>query len=215
MAFIETIPPADATGEVRAMYERQQDSWGYVPNYAKVFSHRPEVLARWGRLLAEIRRPMDARRFELVTFAAAHELRNTACALAHGKALTRFFDPAAVLAMAEGGDVPGLTEAEHAMMAFSRKIARDATTVTQADADALRASGLSDPEIFDVAATAAGRAFFTKLLDGLGVLADAAFGALDVAFVEGLTVGRPLDSAAPEGLDAVAGVASVLTGRQP
>ena len=61
--------------------------WGFVPNYAKVFCHRPEVLARWGQLLAGIRRPMDKRRFELVTFAAAHELRNTACALAHGKAL--------------------------------------------------------------------------------------------------------------------------------
>lgn len=204
MPFIETTAPAEAAGEVRAMYERQQDSWGYVPNYAKVFSHRPEVLARWGRLLAEIRRPMDDRRFELATFAAAHELRNSACALAHGKALTRFFDAAAVLAMAEGGEVPGLSEAERAIMAFSRKVARDATTVTQADVDALRGCGLSDAEIFDVVATAAGRAFFTKLLDGLGVLGDSPFGGMDAACVEGLTVGRPLDSAAPERLDSTA-----------
>lgn len=201
MSYIETIAPAEATGELRAMYERQQASWGYVPNYAKVFSHRPEVLARWGRLLAEIRRPMDDRRFELVTFAAAFELRNTACALAHGKALTRFFDAAAVVAMAQGGEVPGLTEAERAMMAFSRKVARDAATITQADVDALRAGGLSDAEIFDVVATAAGRAFFTKLLDGLGVLGDAAFAALDAEFVDALMVGRPLDSAVPERLD--------------
>ena len=204
MPYIETIAPAEAAGEVRAMYERQQDSWGYVPNYAKVFSHRPEVLTRWGRLLAEIRRPMDDRRFELATFAAAHELRNSACALAHGKALTRFFNAAAVLAMAEGGEVPGLSEAERAIMAFSRKVARDATTVTQADVDALRGCGLSGAEIFDVVATAAGRAFFTKLLDGLGVLGDAPFGAMDAAFVVGLTVGRPLDSAAPERLDSTA-----------
>ena len=57
------------------MYRRQQATWGYVPNYAKVFCHRPEVMARWGALLAEIKRPMDKRRFELVTFVAAHELR--------------------------------------------------------------------------------------------------------------------------------------------
>jgi uncharacterized peroxidase-related enzyme len=204
MPFIETVAPAESTGEVRAMYERQQASWGYVPNYAKVFSHRPEVLARWGQLLAEIRRPMDPRRFELVTFAAAHELRNTACALAHGKALTQFFDAGAVVAMAGGGDVPGLTEAERAMMAFSRKVARDATTITQADVDTLRGCGLSDPEIFDIVATAAGRAFFTRLLDGLGVLGDAPFGAMDAAFVEALTVGRTLDTAAPERLDVAA-----------
>ena len=89
MAFIKTIAPAMAQGEVLEMYERQQAAWGYVPNYAKVFSGRPEVLARWGRLLAEIKRPMSRRRFELVTFAAAIELRNTACSLAHGKAVVK------------------------------------------------------------------------------------------------------------------------------
>ena len=204
MAYIETIAPAGAAGEVRAMYERQQASWGYVPNYAKVFSHRPEVLARWGRLLAEIRRPMDARRFELITFAAAFELRNSACALAHGKALTQFFSEDEVRIMAEGGEVPGLTEAERAMMAFARKVARDATTVTPADADGLRAHGFSDAEIFDIVATAAGRAFFTKLLDGLGVLGDAPFGTMDAAFVAALTVGRPLDAAPPARLDEAA-----------
>ena len=204
MSHIETIAPAEANGEVRAMYERQQASWGYVPNYARVFSHRPEVLARWGRLLAEIRRPMDARRFELVTFAAAFELRNTACALAHGKALTQFFTADEVRAMAAGGDVPALTAAERAMMAFARKVARDATRITQTDVDALRGCGLSDAEIFDVVATAAGRAFFTKLLDGLGVLGDAPFGTMDAAFVEALSVGRPLDSTPPARLDAAA-----------
>ncbi|NMF91252.1 carboxymuconolactone decarboxylase family protein [Aromatoleum petrolei] len=198
MAFIETIAADDAQEEVHAMYERQQASWGYVPNYAKVFSHRPEVLARWGRLLAEIRRPMDARRFELVTFAAAHELRNSACALAHGKALTRFFPAAEVQAMAEGADAPGLSVAERAMIAFSRKVARDATTVTQADIDELRACGLSDAEIFDIVATSAGRAFFTKLLDGLGVLGDSPFNAMEVDLRKALTVGRPLDRRTPE-----------------
>lgn len=204
MAFIETIAPDDAQEEVRAMYERQQASWGYVPNYAKVFSHRPEVLARWGRLLAEIRRTMDARRFELVTFAAAHELRNSACALAHGKALTRFFPAAEVQAMAEDGDAPGLSAAERTMMAFARKVARDATTVTQADIDELRTCGLSDAEIFDIVATSAGRAFFTKLLDGLGVLGDSPFGAMEAAFRDALTVGRPLDRRTPETMTVLA-----------
>ena len=54
-----------------------------------------------GRLLTEIHRPMDKRRFELITFAAAHVLRNSACTLAHGKALTEFFSAEAVLVMAE------------------------------------------------------------------------------------------------------------------
>ena len=46
MSFISTIAADEATADVRDMYQRQQDHWGYVPNYAKVFSHRPQVLAR-------------------------------------------------------------------------------------------------------------------------------------------------------------------------
>jgi uncharacterized peroxidase-related enzyme len=198
MAFIDTIPAAAAQGAVREMYERQQAHWGYVPNYAKVFSRRPEVLARWGRLLAEIRRPMDDRRFELATFAAAIELRNTACALAHGKALARFTGTRAVLDLAAGKGTEALTEAEVAVAAFARKVARDAAAITEDDVAELRSHGLDDTEIFDVVAAAAGRAFFTKMLDGLGVLADSGIGKLDRALREALIVGRPVSEEAPE-----------------
>jgi uncharacterized peroxidase-related enzyme len=202
MAFIETIPPADADGDVRSMYERQQAAWGFVPNYAKVFCHRPEVMARWGRLLAEIKRPMDPRRFELVTFAAAHALRHTGCSLAHGKALAGFVGEDAVRALARGKAAQPLTDAELAMAAFARKIALDAASITAADIDVLRSHGLTDAEIFDVVATAAGRAFFTKVLDALGVDAEASFSALSAALKETLVVGRAIDAAEPETLPA-------------
>jgi uncharacterized peroxidase-related enzyme len=195
MAFIETIPPEAAEGVVAAMYLRQQHAWGFVPNYAKVFCHRPEVLARWGQLLTEIRRPMDKRRFELVTFTAACELGNSACALAHGKALTEFFSGEQIRALASGHDDGILTEAERAMLAFARQIAVDAPRTTPAQAAALRAHGYDDAEIFDIAATAAGRAFWVKLLDGLGVLADSPSLALDESLRRALTVGRPIDVA--------------------
>ena len=197
MAFIETIRPEHADGELAAMYRRQQAAWGFVPNYAKVFCHRPEVMARWGMLLAEIRRPMDKRRFELVTFVAAHELCNTACTLAHGKALRPYFSDAQIVAIAAGQFDDILDEAEQAMLHFARQVARDASQVTAAQVAALRSQGFTEAEIFDVAATAAGRAFFTKVLDALGVEPDAPFGGLDAAFRDPLTVGRPIDAGAP------------------
>ena len=52
MAFIDTISASWVTGDAFAMYERQQRHYGYVPNYATVFCHRPEVMRRWGELLA-------------------------------------------------------------------------------------------------------------------------------------------------------------------
>lgn len=193
MSFIRTTPPHAARDALADMYRRQQAAWGYVPNYAKVFCHRPEVMARWGQLLAEIKRPMDRRRFELVTFAAAHELRHSACAIAHGQALRPFFNDAQIIAIAEGRLAGLLGEGEQAMLRYARQVARDAAQVTAGDVAALQAHGFSDAEIFNIAAVAAGRAFFTKLLDALGVLADSPALALDDSLRRVLTVGRPID----------------------
>ena len=192
MAFIDTIPPAQAAGETRAMYERQQSTYGYVPNYAKVFGHRPEVMVRWGRLLAEIRRPMDDRLFELATFAAAFELKNTACSLAHGQQLARLINDDSVQALANGEFTDSITDAEKAVTLFSRKVARDASSVNQEDVDSLKQQGFSDAEIFDIATTVAGRSFLTRILDALGVQPDVTAMEMDEDFRNALTVGRPI-----------------------
>jgi len=194
MSYIETIPVNEADGAVREMYERQQGAWGYVPNYAKSFSHRPAVMERWGKLLAEIRRPTDARTFELITFAAAHELKNTPCSLAHGNALRPFFSTDEIKAIADQRPCAAVTDAELEMMRFSRKVARDASTVTQDDVQALKDRGYTDAQVFDIAVTSAGRAFFTKVLDAVGSLPDAGFMKIDEDLRSHLTVGKPISS---------------------
>lgn len=205
MAFIETIRPDTASGAARDMYDRQENHWGYVPNYAKVFSHRPEVMARWGRLLAEIRRPVDDRRFELVTLAAALQLRHTACSLAHGAALAQMIGKENVIAIANGEYPDVLSEAECALMEFARDIARDATTITRDRVETLKEiHGLSDAEVFDVAAVASGRCFFTKVLDALGSEVDSEFAELDAELRHALTAGRPISDTKPEYATAVA-----------
>ncbi len=193
MSFIETIALDDAEGEVREMYERQQGAWGYVLNYAKSFSHRPEVMARWGRLLAELRRPMGDRMFEMVTFAAAHEMRHSSCSLAHGNALSPFFSSEEIRAIASQEGLEFLSEAEQAMLKFARQVARDAAAITAADVDNLKALGYDDGQVFDMAGAAAGRAFFTKVLDAVGSLPDAPLAHLNDALTADLTVGRAVD----------------------
>lgn len=200
MAFIDTIPLAESNDEVRAMYERQQAHYGYVPNYAKVFCHRPQVMGLWAQLQSGIKRHMDKRRFELVTFAAAHALRSTLCTLAHGKALTEFFSAEDVQAMARGKRPESLSAAEAAMMIFARRVAHDATSITSGEVARLKQHGFSDAEIFDIAATAAARAFWTKVVEALGVEADAPFRVMDYDFRKALTVGRPIDFLSTERL---------------
>jgi uncharacterized peroxidase-related enzyme len=201
MAFIDTISASWATGETFAMYDRQQKHYGYVPNYATVFSHRPEVMRRWAELLSAIKRPMSKRRFELATFAAAVELRSTLCTLAHGKALLAFFSAEDVMAMARGELPVSLTAAEAGLMRFARAVARDASAITASDVAELKGYGFSDAEVFDVVVTVAGRAFFTKIVESLGVATDAPLRELDSAFRDALTVGRPVAFVEPDRLD--------------
>jgi uncharacterized peroxidase-related enzyme len=199
MPFINTIPAAQAEDEVREMYQRQSDAWGYVPDYAKAFCHRPEVMARWGKMLAEIKRPVDPRRLEMVTLAAAHELRHSPCSLAHGAELAKIIGKDAVIAIANGEDHAEITDAERAMIEFARQVARDAAKIRADDVDRLREfHGFTDEEIFDIAAIAASRSFFTKLLDALGSVADQSFMKLDPDLRRALTVGRPISSVPPE-----------------
>jgi uncharacterized peroxidase-related enzyme len=193
MAFIDTIDDRDLDAEVRAMYDRQQAHYGFVPNYARAFCHRPHVMALWAALQNGIRREMDKRRFELVTFAAAHALKSTLCSIAHGRLLSQFIPAEDVLAIGRGEIPPSLTAAEAAMVGYARKVAADATTVTADDVQDLKRHGFSDGEIFDIAATSAARAFWSKLLDAVGVEADAAIQTLAPEFTAPLTVGRPLD----------------------
>lgn len=174
MSFIETIPESQASGEVHEMYERQKAAWGYLPNYAATFSHRPELMARWARLLAEVRRPMDDFRYELVTFAAAHCLRNTACSLAHGGKLAAMIGTDAVVAIAAGKEDTVLPPADCAITRFARDVARDAGAITAEQVESLRSEhGLGEADIFDIAAVAAARCFFTKVLDAMGTEVDA------------------------------------------
>jgi uncharacterized peroxidase-related enzyme len=190
MAFIDTIPEADGDADVLAMYQRQRAHWGFVPNYAKVFCYRPEIMALWAQLQAGIKRHMDKRRFELITFAAAHTLRSTLCSLAHGKALTEFFTQEDVELMARGASPRSLTDAEAAMMAFARKAARGAYMVTPADVEQLKLHGFTDAEVFDIAAAVGARAFWTGVIEALGVEPEPPFLELEDEFRKALTVGR-------------------------
>jgi alkylhydroperoxidase family enzyme len=164
---------------------------GEGANLERAFALRPEVYAAWRQLVTAVKETSDDRRYELATLAAARRLRSSYCSLAHGKLLAeQFYDFESVPSLPDG-----LDEADRAIMALAERIVADATAITQADIDELRAHGLSDGEIFDVVLAATVRCFFSKTLDALGVQPDAEFRELDPAFREPLTVGRPIETA--------------------
>jgi len=73
--FLPTIPPEEAAGLLKELYDRDLGKHGFVPDWSRAFSLAPEVLAAWRQLHSAIRSRMDPRRYELVTFVAASRLK--------------------------------------------------------------------------------------------------------------------------------------------
>jgi uncharacterized peroxidase-related enzyme len=194
MAFIQ-IPPEQAGDDLIAeLFAGDQRSFGYVANYTTLFAHRPKVYLAWEQLKEAIKANMDLRRYELATLAAARRMGSAYCSLAHGKVLRdHFYDVATLRKIVTDRHHAGLDPVDVAVMDFADRVTADAGTVTADDVAALRAHGLSDGDILDLALAAAVRCFFSKVIDAMGVEPDAVYsGELEPELHEVLTGGRPL-----------------------
>jgi uncharacterized peroxidase-related enzyme len=192
--FIETVPEDRADGDLADYYQQQRSAWGFLPNYARAFSTRPDVAEAWNLLNSTVRHGMDRRRFEIATIAAARALRSTYCTAAHSSFLRDLCgDEPTMLALAEDPSGAGLDEQDRAVYRFAAQVAGDAASIGQDDVDALRAVGLADAEIADVVLAAAARCFFTRVLDGLGAQLDAETArTFTPEVLASLVVGRPV-----------------------
>jgi alkylhydroperoxidase family enzyme len=164
-------------------------------NMERAFEARPEVLAAWQQLNGAIKAGMDPRRYELATLAAARRLRSSYCSLMHGRVLREEFgEPVADIAR-DRRTAP-LDAVDVAVMDLAERVVEDAASIGDADLQPLRDLGLTETEIMDVVLAAAARCFFSKALDGMGVLPDAELAELGPDLLEVLVVGRPIAGSA-------------------
>jgi uncharacterized peroxidase-related enzyme len=195
MTFIESVPEGEETDALANMYQSDRQRFGYLPNFTRAFSVRPDAYAAWLQLNGAIKATMDLRRYELVTLAAARRLRSSYCSLAHGSVLMdRFLSAGELRAVFDDHRSAGLEPVDIAVMDLAEKVVADATSVTEEDIARLRGFGLDDGEIADVVLAASARCFFSKTLDALGVQPDAAYNELDPGVRDTLTVGRAIAS---------------------
>jgi uncharacterized peroxidase-related enzyme len=192
MPFIQPIADDDATAEQAQLLAGVAEGFGYVPNLARVFAHRPVVFGAWVGLKNAVESSMEPRRYELVTLAAALALRSSYCSLAHGRILATMLEPETLRAIVADRTTAGLDAVDVAVMDMAAKVATDSASIEAADHDRLRRLGLTDAEIFDVVLAASIRCFFSKALDGAGAQPDAVYRELEPGLRDALTVGRAI-----------------------
>ena len=114
--------------------------------------------------------------------------------LAHGAVLRKnFFTAEQLESIAKDFRNAGLEEKEVAMMEYSQKVVRDASSTTQADFDNLRKVGWTDEDIVSITLTAAARSFVSKVFDALGADADGIYKELDEETHHALIGKRPFN----------------------
>jgi hypothetical protein len=125
--------------------------------------------------------------------AAATAIRSSYCSLVHGRILaTSYYSPGTVVSIAAEDTGDSLDAPDTAVVQFARKVVREAEKITEEDIDELRSLGFSEADIFNIILAAAGRCFFSKVLDATGTLPDAALRDMPDQLRAALTVGRDI-----------------------
>ena len=175
--FLRTIEPAEADGEVAAIYKNEIASMGRVMQATQCWSARPDILAPVEHLLHQIRDEfsLGLLNFRLITMIAAKHVPSSYCSHVYFKVLSGMIGREQTLAVHRDYRDAGLTERQVAMLAYAEQITIDASRISQADIDHLRAVGFTDLNIADIALAASFRNFVSRYFDAVGAEAESDF----------------------------------------
>ncbi len=175
MSYIDIVAESDAQGELAALYKKYGNPDGSVDNVLKVHSLNPPSLAAHCQLYVQACHrpgPVSRAEREMVGVVVSRINGCVYCRTHHAEGLRRLLpeDRRRVADMLERGDESDapLTDRERAMIGYASKLTRDPGEITRADIDAMRAAGLTDREILDVAQVAAYFAYANRIVLGLG-----------------------------------------------
>ena len=178
--WIETIAREDAGPELVAAYDEVCRADGSVHNLYQAFSTRPDLLILADRFYRELlhnpRRSLEDWLQELI---ATHVAILCGCRYAkdsHGANMLILLGDRhrgqSLLAALEANTMPAGADARtRAILTHVRKLTLEPAAMEKSDIELLREAGLDDAQIFEVNQIAANFAYWTRVLNGLGVTA--------------------------------------------
>jgi alkylhydroperoxidase family enzyme len=191
------LGPAPESAAARKLCDADVDEVGYVMNNSRLWAHAPALHDRLFDQLVAIAEEygLGVRERGILVAATAATIGDSYCSLAWGRKLAEEAGESLAAAVLRGTD-EGLTEAERAMAAWARAVARDANATAPADVQALRDAGLPAEKILAVTTFVALRIAYATVNDALGALPDAQLrSTAPPAVLAAVTYGRPLATA--------------------
>lgn len=175
--YIKTVEPAEAEGDIAALYEAERASMGRVMEATQCWSARPDMIVPVENLLHRIRDgfSLGLLNFRLITFVAARFVPSSYCSHVYFKTLAGMMGREQALAVRTDYRTAGLSEQQVEMLSYAEQISRDASRISDADIQRLRDVGLSDLNIADIALAASFRSFMSRYFDAVGATAEEDF----------------------------------------
>jgi uncharacterized peroxidase-related enzyme len=156
---LDLAPPDPLPDDVAALFAKCREKLGLVPNVLVAYAHRPEKLRAFSEMYNDLMlgpSGLSKLEREMIAVAVSAENRCWYCLVAHGAAVrTLSGDPALGEAIAFNHRYSALTPRQRAMIDFAVKITKASAEIEEPDRAALRAHGLTEEDIWDVAAVAA------------------------------------------------------------
>jgi uncharacterized peroxidase-related enzyme len=152
------LPAAELTPAMRAYFDKCMEKLGFVPNvlaaYAFDMSKLEAFVAMYNDLMLA---PSGLSKLEREMIAVAVSAQNSCyyCLTAHGAAVRALSsDPVLGELMVMNYRAARLDRRQRAMLDFAVKLTAEPHAIEEADREALRKSGFSDRDIWDIAAVA-------------------------------------------------------------
>jgi uncharacterized peroxidase-related enzyme len=154
------VPDPDGLDEdLRVVWRKCVDKLGFVPNVYSAYSLKPQRLRNFMTMYNEVmlsESGLSKLEREMVAVVVSSANRCYYCLVAHGAAVRLLSgDPELGEMMAHNYRVARLDQRQRAMLDFAWKLTTTPWLVDDADRDGLRAVGLTETDIFDLAETVA------------------------------------------------------------
>jgi uncharacterized peroxidase-related enzyme len=177
MTWVRTLDEDQVAGELRTRYEADLDKLGFVMEATKALTANPELAVAVEAFEAAVKRTshLTPRERRLIHLLVADRIGSSYCVLVYAIAMLQELGGVEGIkaVLRDHHSAPQLTPREAAILDYA--LAAAAGHPRQEDVVRLRAVGLEDAAIVDVAATAALRLFGSRVYDALGVEADGFF----------------------------------------
>jgi uncharacterized peroxidase-related enzyme len=154
------VPDPDGLdNDLRTIWRKCLDKLGFVPNVYSTYSLKPQRLRNFMAMYNEVmlsESSLSKLEREMVAVVVSSANRCYYCLVAHGAAVRLLSgDPELGEMMAHNYRVAKLDRRQRAMLDFAWKLTTTPWLVDDADREGLRAAGLTETDIFDLAETVA------------------------------------------------------------